>query len=109
MSQMPESNADFSLHQIRQNTVGKEKSITIYYPHHPHYGKTLLVVEIHRNGHPPGYICRISAHGTLFIPKWMTHPEVARGCAIVQAAQIAFESLLKMAEYLNGRDMPCGF
>jgi hypothetical protein len=101
---MPGSNADFSLHRIRQNTVVEKKSVTVHYPHHPYYGRTLPVVEIHRNGDPPGYICKISEYGTLFIPKWMSHPEVARGCAIVPTAQISFETLLKVAEYLNGRD-----
>jgi hypothetical protein len=47
-------------YQIRQNAVVKEKSITVYYPHHPYYGKTLPAVEIHRNSNPPGYICRAS-------------------------------------------------
>lgn len=89
------------IHQIRHNTVIKKKSVTVHYPHHPYYKKTLLIVEIHHKGHPPGYVCQTSEYGTLFIPKWMTYPEAAHGCAISANAQVSFESLLQVAEFVN--------
>jgi len=95
----PDENLSF--YQISRKTVVKEKSVTIHYPHHPHYKKSLPIVEFHRNGKPPGYVCRISETITLFIPAWVTYPEAAKGCAIEQAPQIFFESLLKVAEYLK--------
>jgi hypothetical protein len=92
-------------HQISHNTVVKEKSITIHYPHHPHYGKSLPVVEIHRKGKPPGYICRISETVTLFIPEWVTYPESKEGSAIQKPSQISFENLFRVAEYLKDLDL----
>ena len=88
-------------YQIRHNTVIKKKSVTVHYPHHPYYKKTLPIVEIHHKGHPPGYVCQTSEYGTLFIPKWMTYPEAAQGGAIAATAQVSFESLLQVAEFLN--------
>ena len=89
------------IYRIRQNTVIKKKSVTIHYPHHPYYKKILPIVEIHHKGHPPGYVCKTSEYGTLFIPKWMTDPEAAQGCAIASNAHVSFESLLQVAEFLN--------
>ncbi len=93
--------ADNCIHQIRQNTVIEKKSVTIHYPHHPYYKKTLPILEIHHKGHPPGYVCKTSEYATLFIPKWMTYSEAAQGCAIAANAHVSFKSLLQVAEFLN--------
>jgi len=98
-------NEDYRLHQISHDTVVKEKSITIHYPHHPHYGKFLPVVEIHRNGKPPGSICRVSETVTLFIPEWVTYPESEEGSTIQKAPLISFIDLFKTAEYLKDIDI----
>jgi hypothetical protein len=89
------------IYQIRHNTVIEKNSVTVHYPHHPYYKKTLPIVEIHHKGHPPGYVCQTSEYGTLFIPKWMTYPEATQGCAIAANAQVSFESLLQVAEFVN--------
>jgi hypothetical protein len=89
------------IHQIRHNTVIEKNSVTVHYPHHPYYKKTLPILEIHHKGHPPGYVCQTSEYGTLFIPKWMTYPEATQGCAIAANAQVSFKSLLQVVEFLN--------
>jgi hypothetical protein len=88
-------------YQIRHNTVIEKNSVTVHYPHHPYYKKTLPILEIHHKGHPPGYVCQTSEYGTLFIPKWMTYPEATQGCAIAANAQVSFKSLLQVVEFLN--------
>jgi len=95
-----------SVHQRLQNTVVNKTSVTIHYPHHPYYGKSLPVVEIHQKGTPPGYICRISATATVFIPKWVTCPEAEQGAEIQPTPQLPFEILLRLSEYLNHLDIP---
>jgi hypothetical protein len=94
------------IHQRLQNTVIEKKSITVHYPHHPYYGKSLPIVEIHQKGNPPGYICKVSVNATVFIPKWVTYPEAEQGSMIQPAAQLDFETLLKLSRYLNQIDMP---
>jgi hypothetical protein len=92
-------------YQISHNTVVKEKSITIYYPHHPYYRKSLPVVEIHRNGNPPGYLCRVSDTVSLFVPKWVTHRGADEGSTIRSSSQVSFENLLKVIDYLEVMDI----
>ena len=61
---MSGANAHYQLYQI---------------PPHPYNRECLPVAEIHRNGNPPGYICRASQTVTLlFIPKWVTYPDMER-------------------------------
>ena len=75
---MSGANAHHQLYQRRQDAVVKQESITVYYPHHPYYRESLPVAEIHSNGNPPGYICRVSETVILFIPKWVTYPHMER-------------------------------
>jgi hypothetical protein len=86
-------------YKVLQNTV-VEKFVKIQYPHHPHFGKTLEVLEVHRKSNPPGYECKVSGHVTLFIPKWMTCPEF-EGYPVKQSPQIRLESLLELVDYLT--------
>ena len=105
MSQVRLADASYLGDQISHNTVVKEKSITIHYPHHPYYRKSLPVVEIHRNGNSPGYVCRVSETVTLFIPEWVTYPESEEGSAIQKPSQISFKNLFRVAEYLKDLDL----
>jgi hypothetical protein len=102
---MSRANESDQFHQISHNTVVKEKSITIHYPHHPYYGKSFPILEIHRNGNPPGYVCRISKTVTLFIPEWVTYAESGEGSAIEKSPQISFPNLLRVAGYLKDPDL----
>ncbi len=90
--------------QVSHNTVVKEKHITIFYPHHPCYKKSLPVVEIHRNGKAPGYLCRVSDTVSLFVPKWVTSAVAEEGSTVQSSPQVSFENLLKVADYLEDRD-----
>jgi len=40
---MSGANAHYQLYQIRQDALVKQESITVYYSHHPYYGKCLPV------------------------------------------------------------------
>ncbi len=101
MPPLQRPNEDYKFHQIRQNTVVKKESVTIHYPHYPHFGKSLPVIRIFHKSNPPGYICKISENETLFIPEWATYPEAGEGCAIQKKPHICFENLLKLADYLD--------
>jgi len=92
-------------HRQLHNTVVKNKSVTVYYPHHPYYKKSFPVLEFYRNRVPPGYVCKISENSTLFIPKWMTYPDVETGCPIQQTPVISFKILLKLADYINNMNI----
>ena len=102
---MPGPDESDRFHQISYNTVVKEKSITVHYPHHPYYAKSLPVLEVHRKGNPPGYVCRISKAVSLYIPEWVTYPESEEGYAIQKAPQISFQNLIRLAEYLKDPDI----
>ena len=104
MSQVPGPDENSGVHQISHNTVVKEKSITVFYPHHPYYKKSLPVVEIHRKGNLPGYLCRVSDTVSLFVPKWVTHPAAEEGSTVRSSPQVSFENLLKVVDYLKDRD-----
>ena len=100
MPPLQRPNEDYKFHHLRQNTVVKKESVTIHYPHYPHFGKNLPVIRIFHKSNPPGYICKVSGNETLFIPEWATYPEVGKGCDIQKSPHICFESLLNLADYL---------
>jgi len=83
------------------NTVVKNKSVTVYYPHHPYYKNSFPVLEFYHNRIPPGYVCKVSENSTLFIPEWMTYPDAETGCLIQQTPYISFKTLLKLADYIK--------
>lgn len=93
------------LHRRLQNTVIKKKSVTVHYPYHPYYKKSLPIKEFHQKGSPPGYICRVADTVTLFIPLWMTFPEAEVGVTIQKTPCIGFENLLQTARYLISIDI----
>ena len=105
MSSLRRRDENNQFHQISHDTVVKEKSITVHYPHHPYYEQSLPVIEIHRNGKSPGFICRVSETVTLFIPEWVTYPESEEGSAIQKAPLISFRNLFKVAKYLKDIDI----
>ena len=75
--------------------------MTVYYPHHPYYEKSLPVLEIHQKRNPPGYVCKVSKNATLFIPKWQTYPEAKLFAEIKTTYQLPFEILLQLSEFLD--------
>ena len=96
---------DGEFYRRLQNTVIKKKSITVHYPYHPYYKKSLPIIEYHQKGSPPGYICRVSDTVTLFIPLWMTYPEAEVDVAIQENPRTGFEHLLQTARYLISIDI----
>ncbi len=88
------------VHQRIHNTVIKKKSVTVHYPHHPFYKKTLSVIEIRKRENPWSFLCQITETTTLVIPHWMTLPEADVFCSIHESPKVSFESLLELADYL---------
>ncbi len=91
------------LHRRANDTI-KEEFVTVYYPFHPYYGKTLPVSRIYSKNKSPAYVCKIAEHKTLLIPKWVTYPE-AEIYKITKASQISFDCLLRLTEYLRTQNI----
>ncbi|KPA17913.1 hypothetical protein MHK_001867, partial [Candidatus Magnetomorum sp. HK-1] len=49
-------------------------SITIKYPFHPYYGRTLPII-FESNRPEPSYLCFVDNTHRTRVPKWMTEPE----------------------------------
>jgi hypothetical protein len=95
------AHAYYLLYRRLDKTIVSEPEIRITYPYHPHYGKTLSVLEAHLKAQTPGYLCRITETSNLFVPLWMTCREAESETALGRTPQIPFATLLKVAEYLR--------
>ena len=83
------------------NTVIISKNVTVYYPLHPYYGRSLPILNIHNSKDSPGYLCKIKDKVTLFIPKWVTYPEAEKCYTLQKKPQISFDTLLKLGDLLD--------